>query len=91
MFLSHCRFPFKYILLSSQIWAYLRMSIGRSIAKNMEDIQLEFPLFKMWEERLKDHHILTNVREVRMQLDTQDVDSVSYLFLKIVYCSFLYI
>ncbi|RWR85250.1 serine/threonine-protein phosphatase 7 long form [Cinnamomum micranthum f. kanehirae] len=61
-----------------QIWAYLRMSIGRSISKNMEDIQLEFPLFKMWEERLKDHHILTNVGEVRRQLDTQDVDSFDW-------------
>ncbi|RWR73043.1 serine/threonine-protein phosphatase 7 long form [Cinnamomum micranthum f. kanehirae] len=54
------------------------MSIGRSISKSMEDIQLEFPLFKMWEERLKDHHILTNVGEVRRQLDTQDVDSFDW-------------
>ncbi|KAJ8643254.1 hypothetical protein MRB53_005002 [Persea americana] len=32
----------------------------------------------MWEGRLKDHHILTNVREVWRQLDTQDVDSFDW-------------
>ncbi|XXG76823.1 hypothetical protein AAC387_Pa08g1101 [Persea americana] len=32
----------------------------------------------MWEEILKDHHTLTNVREVRRQLDTQDVDSFDW-------------
>ncbi|RWR85134.1 serine/threonine-protein phosphatase 7 long form [Cinnamomum micranthum f. kanehirae] len=61
-----------------QIWAYLKMPIGRSISKNMEDIQLELPLYKMWEERLKDHHILTNVGEVWRQLDMQDVDSFDW-------------
>ncbi|KAJ8644145.1 hypothetical protein MRB53_005893 [Persea americana] len=28
--------------------------------KKYGGIEFEFPLFKMWEERLKDHHILTN-------------------------------
>ncbi|KAJ8636241.1 hypothetical protein MRB53_010508 [Persea americana] len=50
----------------------------RLISKNIEDIQFEFPLFKMWEEILKDHHTLTNVREVRRQLDTQDVDNFDW-------------
>ena len=84
-------FHFNYIFLSSRIWAYLRMAIGRSISKNIKDIQLEFPLFKMWEEILKDRHTLTNVREVRRQLDTQDVDSICWLFLKVVHCSFFYL
>ncbi|RWR73353.1 serine/threonine-protein phosphatase 7 long form [Cinnamomum micranthum f. kanehirae] len=57
-----------------QIWAYSRMRIGRPIKQNMENIKFEFPLFKMWEKRLKNHFSLTTVEEAHQQLDQQGID-----------------
>lgn len=69
------------LLNFSQIWAYSRMAIGRPICRSMESIKFKYPLFKMWEQRLLKHKVLTTVEEVRHQLDGHGVDSVSCLLL----------
>ena len=53
------------------------MKIGRPIKQHMDSMKFEFPLFKMWENRLKNHFWLTTVEEARQQLDQQGIDQVS--------------
>ncbi|XXG42244.1 hypothetical protein AAC387_Pa01g2565 [Persea americana] len=44
----------------------------------MDFIKFEFPLFKMWENRLKYHFWLTTVEEARQQLDQQGIDQFEW-------------
>ena len=48
--------------------------------------KFKYPLFKMWEQRLLKHKVLTTVEEVRQQLDGHGVDSVSCLLLYGFFC-----
>ena len=53
------------------------MKIGCPIKQKMDSIKFEFPLFKMWENRLKNHFWLTTIKETRQQLDQLGIDQVS--------------
>ena len=43
------------------------MKIGRPIKQKMDFIKFEFPLFKMWENRLKNYFWLTTIEETHQQ------------------------
>ena len=60
-----------------QLWAYTRMSIGQcpKPAETWKN-DIQFPLFKTWQKRLKEQLALATVKEVRKQLNNLKADGV---------------
>lgn len=61
----------------AQIWAYTWMTIGRPPKPSQYKTKdIEFPLMKTWETRLKGPKGLTEVKIVRQQLNNLAIDEV---------------